>query len=42
LTTVIISNSDYVEDAIDCDYFIDQPQEPKKQVKAWLGDENWE
>ena len=42
LQTVVISNSNEVEDAIDCDYFTDHPQEPKKQVVTWLGTENWE
>lgn len=42
LVTVVISNADDVENAVDCDYFVDRPQKPKEQVKDWLGDEAWE
>jgi|GEM_PF-3080082 len=40
LETVVISNSDNVEDATNCDYFVDHPQEPKKQLDAWLEDKS--
>lgn len=43
LQTVILSNSQLsVEDAMDCDYWVDKPQEAKKQVETWLADEKLE
>lgn len=41
LETVVISNADDIETAVECDYFVDRPQKPKTQVKEWLGDEAW-
>jgi len=36
LTTVILSTIDNVDDAIDCNYYIDKPRDAKKQVEKWL------
>lgn len=34
-TTVITSTMDNVEDAIDCNRYVDNPQEVEKQIKEW-------
>lgn len=36
LVTVVISEYDEVENAIDADYYVDHPQDPEKQVDTWL------
>jgi len=36
LITIIISRNSNRETAIDCDYYIDQPKDVKKQIEAWL------
>ncbi len=36
LVTVILSKEAEKEDAIDCNYFICEPQEAKKQIEQWL------
>ena len=35
LTTVILSTMDNVEDAIACNYFVDDPQDAEKQIAEW-------
>ena len=35
LVTIIQSTMDNVEDALDCNYYIDDPQEPEKQIEEW-------
>jgi len=35
LTTVIVSTMDAVEDAIDCNYYIDNPEDAEKQIEEW-------
>jgi hypothetical protein len=36
LQTVVISRNADRETAIDCDYYIDEPQDAKKQIETWL------
>ena len=36
LITVVLSTQNEYDDAVDCDYHIDEPQEAKKQVEEWL------
>jgi len=35
LTTVIISTMDNEKDAIDCNYYIANPQDAEKQIEEW-------
>jgi hypothetical protein len=35
LTTVILSTMDNVEDAIDCNRYVDDPQDAEKQIEEW-------
>ena len=35
LTTVMFSIMDTHKDAIDCNYFVDDPQYAKKQIAEW-------
>ena len=35
LVTIIQSTMDNVEDAIDSNYFIDNPQDAQKQIEEW-------
>ena len=35
LITVIVSNMSNVEDAIDCNYYVADPQDIKKQIEKW-------
>ena len=39
LETVILSVDDNVESAIDCNYYIPDPQEAEKQIKKWIEEE---
>lgn len=36
LVTVVISEISEVENAIDVDYYVEDPQEPEKQLEEWL------
>jgi len=36
LVTVVISEYDEVENAVDVDYYVDKPQDPEKQLSEWL------
>ena len=35
LTTVILSTMDDVKDAIDCNYYVNNPQDAEKQITEW-------
>ena len=35
LTTVIFSTMDNVEDAVDCNYYVDNPEGAEKQIEEW-------
>ena len=35
LTTVVTSTMDNYEDAVDCNYHIDDPQDAQKQIEEW-------
>ena len=35
LTTVIVSTMDTVEDAIDCNRYVDAPKDAEKQIEEW-------
>jgi len=35
LETVILSRNSDRESAIDCDYYIDEPQDVEKQIEEW-------
>ena len=35
LTTVMVSTMDNVKDAIDCNYYVDAPQDAEKQITEW-------
>jgi len=36
LITILISTNSDRETAIDCDYYVDEPQDAKKQIETWL------
>ncbi len=38
LETIVISRNANRESAIDCDYYIDEPQDAKKQIERWLSE----
>ena len=38
LNTIIISRVAERESAIDCDYYIDEPQDAKQQIEKWLSE----
>ena len=38
LETIVISRNADRESAIDCDYYIDEPQDAKKQIELWLSE----
>lgn len=36
LKTIVLSTEEDTERALDCDYYIDHPKEPDKQVEEWV------
>ena len=38
LQTIIISRLEERESAIDCDYYIDEPEDARKQIEKWLSE----
>ena len=38
LDTIIISRISDRESSIDCDYYIDEPQDARQQIEKWLSE----
>ena len=36
LATVVISKMDNYEDAVNCDYYVNNPRNAKKQIQEWI------